>query len=170
MTSPTTILDIEADAAVSTRRRRAGLPWSLPFARRQRTAERDAEWCLALFIAAALRPGVPGSESLAATLFARGAVDAAADRAALGGAARARLERALHRAVAGSRGRATAGWRRTLSELGQTQRGRVIRRCGEEALYAWLRGDPPAPRLAALLRSQRADPRPAPSLSAADRR
>jgi hypothetical protein len=120
----------------------------------RRRAERDAEWCLGVFLAAALHPGAPGSSSVGAMLFAQGAVDAAADRAALGRAARARLERALCRAVAGSRPLATASWRRTLRELAQTQRGRAVRSCGAAALDAWLAGDPPAPRLAAALESE----------------
>jgi hypothetical protein len=147
MTTPTTIFETET-GAVSAPRRRAKR-W-FPFAR-ERAPERDAESCLSLFLAAALRPGTPGSESLAAILFARGAVDGAANRAGLGPAARARLERSLYRAVAGSRGRAVAGWRRALSELAQTQQGRVIRRRGEAALHAWLAGAAPGPRLAAVL-------------------
>jgi hypothetical protein len=141
----TTVLEPDDRAAAP--KRRARFAW-WPFAKPQ--AERDAECCVALFLAAALPPGSPGSESVGAMLFAQGAVDAAADRAALGEAARERLERALCRAVTGSR-RATASWQATLRELAQTQRGRAVRRCGEAALNAWLRGDPPAPQLAAVL-------------------
>jgi hypothetical protein len=135
--------------------RSAERSWRLPVPRR--AAERDAERCVLLFAAAALRPGMSGSQSLAAMLFTRGAVDGAADRASLGRAARTRLERALYRAVMGARGRATAGWQRMLSELAQTQRGRAIRSCGEAALHAWLDGHSPAPRLAAVLEADRGE-------------
>ena len=155
MGHPTTILDFDSDVVSAPRGLR--LSWPPRFARRQPEAERDAKSCLMLFLAAALPPGAPESRSLAAMLFGQGAVDAAANRAALDRAARARLERSLFRVLAGSRGRATAGWQRTSSELAQTQRGRVIRRCGEKALHAWLRGVAPAPRLAALLRQRTAN-------------
>ena len=39
---------------------------------RKRRAERDAEWCLGLFLAAALPRGAPHSESVGAVLFAQG--------------------------------------------------------------------------------------------------
>lgn len=151
MTGRTAIFEIDETTA-SAPRPRTKFPWIRSFVTRQ--AERDAEWCVALFLAAALRPGTPASQSIGAMLFAQGAVDAAADRAALGKAARARLERALCRAVAGSRLRATASWRATLRELAETQHGRAVRCCGEAALNAWLQGDPPAPRLAEVLASE----------------
>jgi hypothetical protein len=150
MTSPTTILDVEERTVSAPGRIASRL---FPFVRR-RAAERDAKGCLELFLAAALRPGTPGSQSLAVMLFAGGAIDGAAKRAALGRAARARLERSLYRVIAGSRGRAAEGWRRALAELAQTQQGRAIRRCGESALHAWLGGAAPAPHLEAVLRSQ----------------
>ncbi len=150
MSGRSALFEIDHDAAPGPHRQ-PGFPWKWPFGKQQ--AERDAEWCLGLFLAAALRPGTPGSDSLGAMLFAQGAVDAAADRAELGRAARGRLERALYRAVLGSRPRATAHWQRSLREFAKTQRGRAMRRCGEVALNAWLQGDPPAARFAAVLDS-----------------
>jgi hypothetical protein len=110
-----------------------------------------ADSCIALFLAAALRPNAPGHDSLDAALFARGAVDAAARHTALGRLARVRLDRAWLRRVACAGRPQPFRWRRALRALDRTPRGRALRRGGEEALRAWLRGDPPAPRLSALL-------------------
>ena len=152
MTSPRTIPAglLQADA----RSERLWTPLRPLSVLRSPTAERTARSCLVLFLAAALRPGAAGSNSLAAALFAHGAVEAVARRAALGRRASARLERILLRTIGGPGRRASAGWRRTLCEHGATAHGQVLRRCGEEALGAWLRGEAPARRLEAALRTR----------------
>jgi len=115
--------------------------------------EVNAAACLELFLCAALGPHVPATTCLATALFALGALDAAADRAGLGRASRQRLEARFLEAFYGTGGRETEAWRCALHDFERTRSGWAIRGCGEAALDAWLRGEPPAPYLARVLAS-----------------
>lgn len=115
--------------------------------------EVNAAACLELFLCAALGRSQPGTTCLATALFALGALDAAADRSALGRTSRQQLEARFLEAFYGTGGRQTEAWRRALHDFEHTRSGWAIRRRGEAALQAWLRGEPPAPYLARVLAS-----------------
>jgi hypothetical protein len=144
MTSPTPISAVSPD--LEARSERPSHRVSALFAPQGNGAERAAHSCLSLFLDAVLLPEA-GSNTLAAAIFAHGAANGVARCAELEGRACDRLERALLRKIAGSRRRGVSAWRRTLRDLETTPEGRGLRRCGEEAVHAWLRGDDPAPYL-----------------------
>jgi hypothetical protein len=137
----------------------AAVPRSEPAA----DPERTAHCSLRLFLDAAFPSdsGSASAESLAAAIFAHGAVDGVAARTALDPGAHARLERCLLRGIAGSRRRAIAAWRRTLRELEATSWGERLHRRGRLAAEAWLRGEAPDAHLAAALRRRTQDSRTA---------
>jgi len=117
------------------------------------SGEVNAATCLEMFLCATLGRRGPSASSLATALFALGALDAAADRAALDRGARQRLEAKFLRAFYGTGGRQTEAWRRALHAFERTREGWAIRLRGEAALRAWLRGEPPSPYLARVLAS-----------------
>jgi hypothetical protein len=113
--------------------------------------EHVAHCSLRLFLDAVFPSETRDATSLAAAIFAHGAVDGVAARTALDPRAHARLERSLLRGIAGSRRRAILAWQRTLRELEETTWGERLHRRGRQAVEAWLHGEAPDAHLAAAL-------------------